>query len=84
VEKQQMIENILLVQEVIHSSRGQREKGMVIKFDMENSFDRVRHSFIFAVLSRFGFGVDLLAWISSCICNPCISPMINGRLTNFF
>jgi hypothetical protein len=54
---------------------------MVIKLDMENSFDRVRHNFLFAVLTRFGFGADLLAWISSCISAPWISPMINGRLT---
>jgi mannosylglycoprotein endo-beta-mannosidase len=57
---------------------------MVIKLDMENAFDRVQHNFLFVVLTRFGFGVDLLAWISSCISTPWISPMIKGRPTKLF
>lgn len=46
-----MLDNILLVQEAIHSSKAQKEKGMVIKLDIANAFDRVRHSFVFVVLS---------------------------------
>jgi len=76
-EKRQMIDNILIVQEAIHSSNERKERGMVIKLDMENAFDRLRHSFLFAVLARFGFGAGLLAWISSCISSPWIAPMIN-------
>jgi hypothetical protein len=57
---------------------------MVIKLDMENTFDRVWHNFLFAILVRFGFGVEFLAWISSCILDPWISPMINIRPTKFF
>jgi hypothetical protein len=84
VEKRKMMDNILIVQEAIHSSRGKWERGMVIKIDMENAFDRVKHNFLFVVLARFGFGADILAWISSCISSPWISPMINGRPVNFF
>jgi hypothetical protein len=48
----QMWDNIILVQEVIHSSYRNGEKGMVIKIDMANSFDRVKHSFLTAFLKR--------------------------------
>jgi hypothetical protein len=65
-----MLENILLVQEVIHSSKEHGEKGMVIKLDMENSFSKVRHDFLFSILTRFGFGVYFMAWITSCIIDP--------------
>jgi len=44
-----MIYNIILVQEVIHSSREQGGNGMIIKIDMENSLDRLGHNFIFAI-----------------------------------
>jgi hypothetical protein len=74
-----MFDNILLVQEDIHSSKEWGDKGMVINLDMANSFDRVRHDFLFTILTRFGFGPDFLAWISSCISDPWISPLINGR-----
>jgi hypothetical protein len=38
---------------------------MKIKLDMENDFNRVHESFMFVFLAIFGFGADLLAWISS-------------------
>jgi hypothetical protein len=40
------MDNIVLGQEAIHSSKKNKEKGMAIKLDMANAFDRVRHSFI--------------------------------------
>ena len=43
-------DNIILVQEAIHSSQSRKEKGMIIKLDLENAFDRVRHSFMFQVM----------------------------------
>jgi hypothetical protein len=48
-------DNIILVQEAIHTSRARKDKGMVIKLDMENAFDRIKHSFLFFVLHKFGF-----------------------------
>jgi hypothetical protein len=79
-----MVDNIILVQEAIHSSQSRKEKGMAIKLDMENAFDRVRHNFLLAVLSRFGFNGLFLSWIHACICSPWISPLVNGRPTPFF
>jgi hypothetical protein len=52
---------------------------MIIKIDMENAFDRVRHSFLKEVLRKFGFSQDFIRWIGSCINNPWIAPLINGR-----
>ena len=43
-------DNILLVQEAIHSSTKRGELGMAIKLDLANAFDRLRHSFIILVL----------------------------------
>jgi hypothetical protein len=79
-----MLDNILLVQEAIHSSKARKEKGMVIKLDMANAFDRVRHNFIFVVLTKFGFGEETLAWIAACIRHPWMAPLVNGRPTTFF
>jgi hypothetical protein len=84
VEKRQMIDNIILVQEAIHSSRERGDQGMIIKIDMANAFDRVRHKFMFAVLLKFGFSPEFVAWISACISKPWIAPLINGWPTNFF
>jgi len=42
--------SILLVQEAIHSSQSRKEKGFILKLDLANAFDRVRHSFLIVVL----------------------------------
>jgi hypothetical protein len=77
-------DNIILVQEAIHSSVGNREKGMVIKIDLANAFDRVRHAFLFQVMECFGFDSSFIRWVKACISEPWIAPLINGRATSFF
>jgi hypothetical protein len=57
---------------------------MVIKIDMENAFDRVKHSFLFEVLKKFGFNHSFISWIGACITTPWIAPLINGRPAPFF
>ena len=39
-------DNIILVQEAIHSSQKNGDKGMVVKLDLANAFDRVSHPFL--------------------------------------
>ena len=55
IKGRKILDNIILVQEAIHSSYQRKEKGMVIKLDLANAFDRVRHDFLFAVMEKFGF-----------------------------
>eukprot|EP00253_Pinus_taeda_P018715 PITA_18715 len=49
LSNRQIHDTITLVQEAIHSSTSRQEKGFVLKLDLANAFDRVRHSFLFAV-----------------------------------
>lgn len=78
------MDNFALVQEAIHSSLHRNERGMVVKLDLANAFDRVRHSFLFNFLSKFGFGVSFINWIWACISEPWIAPLVNGRAPDFF
>jgi exonuclease III len=84
VKGRQLADNYILVQEAIHSSHLRNEKGMVIKLDLANAFDRVRLSFLWEVLKKFGFGMGFLNWIRACIADPWIAPLVNGRATGFF
>jgi hypothetical protein len=84
VQGSQIADNIILVQEAIHSSLKRKEKGMIVKLDFANAFDRVRHSFLFEVLHKFGFGPGFISWIIACISEPWIAPLVNGRAADFF
>ena len=83
IQGRQIVDNIILVQEVIHSSINHWEKGMVIKLDLANSYDRVNYEFLFQVMLRFGFDPGLVRWIQACIKALWIAPLVNGRATNF-
>jgi len=84
VKGRHILDNVILVQEIIHSSHQHKEQGMLIKLDMANAFDRVRHSFLLQVLYAFGFNSEFVNLIKACIGEPWIAPLVNGRPTNYF
>lgn len=53
VEGRHILDNVIQVQETIHSSKQRKEKGMIIKLDMANAFDRVNRTFLSKVLLSF-------------------------------
>jgi hypothetical protein len=55
MEKRKIMYNIILVQEVIHSSKKKGVRCMVIMLNMAITFDCVKHTFLFDVLRKFGF-----------------------------
>lgn len=72
----QITDSILLVQEAIHSSLSRKEKGFILKLDLANAFDRVRHSFLIVVLKKMGFEFPFISLITACIFGPWISPWL--------
>jgi hypothetical protein len=78
LKDKQITNNIVLVQEAIHSSKKSKAPGVVVKLDMENDFDRVKQSFLLSVLKAYGFSENFINWIRACINTPWISPLLNG------
>ena len=68
----------------MHSSFNRKEKGMLIKLDMANAFDRVKLSFLYQILNSFGFNFDFINMIKACTNKPWIAPLVNGRPAHFF
>eukprot|EP00253_Pinus_taeda_P020349 PITA_20349 len=83
VKGRHILDNVILVQEALHSSHSCKEQGMLIKPDMCNAFDRVNRSYLYMVLSSFGFSHDFINLIKACLEKIWIAP-INGRPANFF
>jgi len=56
-----------------------------MKLDMANALHRMRHSFLFKVISKFGFNPSFINYISSFISAPWIATsLVNGHPTSFF
>ena len=66
VKGRNILDNVIQVQEAMHSSYLRKEKGMIIKLDMKNAFDRVKLSFLYDVLLSFGFFHDFVNLIKAC------------------
>ena len=65
VKGRQLVDNVIQVQEALHSSFQRKEKGMIIKLDMKNTFDCVNISFLYQVLLSFGFSAKFVSLINS-------------------
>lgn len=79
-----IIDNVMVVQEAIHSSMKRKEKGIIIKLDMANAFDRVSLPYLRAILNKFSFSKEIIEVIKACITDPWITPLINGIPIEFF
>ena len=53
-------------------------KAALINLDQSKAFDRVDHSFLEAVLSAAGFGVDFRTWIRLMYASPGVMVEVNG------
>jgi len=60
IQGRRIIDNIILVQESVHSSLKQKGKCMAIKIDLVNVFFKDRHDFLFAVMVKLGFDPSLI------------------------
>lgn len=84
VPGRQIADNVILIQEAIHSSMARNEKGMIIKLDMANAFDRVNHAFLKAVMKKFGISDFFSSRVMECISDIWTSPLVNGRPSTAF
>eukprot|EP00253_Pinus_taeda_P003539 PITA_03539 len=79
VPSRQITDNVILIQEAIHSSIARNEKGMIIKLDMANAFDRVNHAFLKAAMKKFGISEFFSSRVMECISDIWTAPLVNGR-----
>jgi hypothetical protein len=65
-----ILDNVIQVQEAMHSSHQWQEQGMLINLDMANEFDWVNLSFLYKFLLYFSFCPDFVNLINYCTENP--------------
>lgn len=80
VEGRQILENIILNQEVIHSFKLPKSLGMLIKLDISKSFDKLSWDYLKATLHVFGFHFDWIKWVISLTSSTYFSILVNGSL----
>ena len=84
VKGRKIWDNIILVQEAIHSNQKNGDKGMVVKLDLANAFDRVSHPFLLQVMRKFGFAPEFISWVKACISSPWIQRQFHQNLLGHY
>jgi hypothetical protein len=79
-------DNVILVQEIIHSMSISRSKigNMAIKIDLEKAYDRLEWNFIRLTLKYFNLPQWWIDLIMSCISSSHLSILVNGEKTDSF
>ena len=78
------MDGAILIHELIHFVALSKNKGLVLKLDMNKAFDRVNWAFLLQITKKFGFSDDWIQWIKSLIKNPSFSFLINGSAQGLF
>jgi len=86
VPGRQITDNVILMQEAIHSMRCKRGNTgwMAIKLDLEKAYDRLRWEFIQDTLSRIRLPASLINVIMQCITSSTLNVLWNGVPTETF
>lgn len=80
LEGRRDFDNVIIAQELIYSlgRRKGKEGYMVVKIDLEKTYDHLEWSFIRMVLIHFGFLENIIKLILSCVSSTSTSLLFNG------
>jgi hypothetical protein len=76
--KVQILDNIILAHELIHSLNSTKKPGMLIKLDLSKAFDNLSWDYIHNTLLAFGFSLPWIQWIMSLLTSSFFSILVNG------
>lgn len=80
LEGRRSSDNVIIAQEIIYSLKGRKGKDgyMIVKIDLEKTYDCLEWSFIKMVLEHFGLRTNIVKLIMSCVSSTSTSILING------
>lgn len=78
VEGCQILDDIILTHEVIHSLKQTKNPGMLLKIDLSKAFDKLSWSYMRQILAAYGFSPTWIRWVMSLISSSFYSILVNG------
>uniref|UniRef100_A0A672IKH9 Reverse transcriptase domain-containing protein n=1 Tax=Salarias fasciatus TaxID=181472 RepID=A0A672IKH9_SALFA len=84
IKGRQLFYNVRTLLNVLYSRESSASPEVVIAVDAEKAFDRVEWRYLFAVLTKFGFGRKFISWIRLLYTLPCARVVTNNIQSNYF
>jgi hypothetical protein len=63
IKGRNILEGVLVLHEVIHELKRTKGKGLIMKIDFENAYDKVRWDFLETVMKGKGFPDKWISWV---------------------
>ena len=73
-----------LISDIIGVSDVFNINGFLVTMSIEKAFDSLNHSFLLAVLKKFGFGASFINWIEAILNKPESCVINSGKTTQYF
>ena len=77
-------DNLRLLYDIIHYLKEENLQGLLVSIDFEKAFDSVDWGFMEKVLKQFGFGKDIIQWVSAFYKDIKSSIIVNGQASSSF
>jgi hypothetical protein len=84
VEGGQILNNVILVHEEIHSLQKTRTPGMLLKMDLSKYFDKISWQCMCSLLLAFGFDPPSVDWIMNLTSYAFFSILVNRGPSRHF
>lgn len=75
-----ILDNVVVVEETIHSCKKSGESGYLLKLDFEKAYDTVHWGAIEEVMQRRGFGPRWIGWIMAWLQSAKANILLNGQI----
>jgi hypothetical protein len=80
IKGRNIMEGVVVLHEVLHELKRSKKKGLVLKIDIEKSYDRVRWTFLEQVMIEKGFPKEWISWVKGE--KVCVN--VNGERSPYF
>jgi Reverse transcriptase (RNA-dependent DNA polymerase) len=84
IKSRYILDNVLVANEIIHYAKLHKQKGIVLKVDLEKAYDRVSWTFVQELLISKGFGQMWTGWITNLLVGTQTCINFNGSMTQYF
>jgi len=82
--RRSILDNIFLAQESFEWAVESEQDLVLLLFDFEKTFDRIKWGFLFPILSNLGFSPKWIKWVSSLYWLASSSVKVNGEFGEDF
>jgi hypothetical protein len=76
--------NILALHEILHETKRRRKCGVILKLDIEKTYDKVHWGFLMRCIKARGFGDLWCSWIESVLYNVTVAVKLNDQSGPYF